>query len=154
MYRTPYREIRTALNDGTFSSEWVESNRYGRIVNSNEGMEIAADRLSRCRSADDAGTALQILTELFEPDVRLDGEYYYASSSYVDWLKRSIQRDGMGTIDGKDFQYSAYGYQVKWNSNMVMNQLYLYVEADNDWHIITVSNGFCSISESNRVGIE
>ena len=81
----------------------------------------------------------------------MDGQYYYASSSFINWLKEDILANGSGSVYDDEYRYTAYGYEVEWASNMMMNQLYLCV--DDEYHIIMVNNTFYKIPSSDKVGI-
>ena len=142
----PYRELKEAVSSGTFSSEW-RSSKGGSLVldRDQKALQIVADKLSEYHSNDDVKSALSLLTELMELDIEIDGRYFYASSSFVNWVKDSAIANGnQGSIvslpqyrEDEEMQYNIYGYQLTWDPNMIMNQFYLYVPSKNDSFIVT-----------------
>ena len=152
MQNAPYRDIKSALDNGTFSADWAEINDYDSIIVYNQkGMQVVADKLGELHTNGNAEEALRILSELFKMGVSLDGQYYYASSSFINWLKEDILANGSGSVYDDEYRYTAYGYEVEWDSNMMMNQIYLCV--DGEYHIIMVNNTFYKIPSSDKVGI-
>lgn len=148
----PYRDIKSALDNGTFSADWAEINDYDSIIVYNQkGMQVVADKLGELHTNGDAEEALRILSELFKLGVSLDGQYYYASSSFINWLKEDILANGSGSVYDDEYSYTAYGYEVEWDSNMMMNQINLCV--DGKYHLIMVNNTFYKIPSSDKVGI-
>lgn len=149
---TPYRDIEAALNNGTFSADWAEKNDYDYIVDTQKGMQVVAAKLGELHTNGNAEEALRILSELCKLDVILDGKYFYASSSFINWLKDDILANGTGSVNnGDEYSYTAYGYEVEWDSSMMMNQLYLRVDGKS--YIIMVNNTFYKIPSSDKVGI-
>lgn len=158
----PYRELKEAVSSGTFSSEW-RSSKGSKVVSNwdQKALQIVADKLSEYHSNDDAKSALSLLTELMELDIQIDGKYFYASSSFIDWIKDSAISNGShGSIVSlpqyrkeEEMQYNIYGYQLTWSPDMMMNQFYLYVPSENDSFIVMVNNSFYKIPSSEKVGI-
>lgn len=147
----PYREIEAALNSESFSAGWAESNGYKYKLHTSKGMGLVAEKLGVLHKNDRPEEALDLLAEVYRLDIELNGEYYYASDAFLNWLKETIQQDGTGTVSGNDYEFTAYGHEVKWNSSMLVKQLYLRV--DRNWYILTVNNTSYKVPTSSKVQI-
>lgn len=144
----PYKEIEAALDNGTFTSEWVVSKGYEYEIDSKKGVEKIAAKLHELHSEDNVKEAIKILLVLFEFDVEIDGEYYYASDSFIDWLKSEAKENGKGEYWSYNNIYELYGHTLSWSTNSFMNSVYL------DSHIITTNNSHYSHPISEKVEIQ
>lgn len=144
----PYREIAVALESNTFSEEWVSSNHYRYVIDTKKGMNEVAKHLAILRNNEDVERTLYILSELLSIGVEIEGEYYYASSDYIDWIKNYAMKNGKKLSSDKgSYVYNLYGHTLEWDPNMMMNQFYL------DGDIVTVDNWYYKIPESEKVCI-
>lgn len=151
----PYRELTTALDDGSFSTEWVSSSGDKVVSNwDKKALDIVANKLGEYHTNDDVEHALALITVLMERGIKIDGEYFYASYSFIEWIKEKSISDGNGSNDGEDYNYTVFGYKIKWNANMMMDQFYLYVPSENDWCIVMGDNTFYKISSSEKSCIQ
>ena len=151
----PYRELTTALDDGSFSTEWVSSSGDKVVSNwDKKALDIVANKLGEYHTNDDVENALALITVLMERGIKIDGEYFYASGSFIEWIKEKSISDGNGSNDGEDYNYTVFGYKIKWNANMLMNQFYLYVPSKDDWYIVMENNTYYKISSSEKSCIQ
>ena len=149
---TPYRELTAALEDGSFSSEWTSSSGT-EVVNNwdKKALDIVANKLGEYHANNDVENALDLLIVLMERGIEIDGERFYASSSFIEWIKEIAISGGQGTNDGENYRYEVMGHEIKWNANMMMNQFYLYVPSKSDWHIVAVNNTFYNTGEKSCI---
>lgn len=153
---SPYAELKAALNDGSFSSNWRSSNNQ-RVVTSSDkkAVRIVADKISEYHTKNEPENALKLLNDLLEFGIELDGQYYFASSGFIDWIKNYAETNGEGgRYEESNYQYTVSGYSLRWNSTMLLDQFYIYVPFLNKECIVMVNNTFYKIDPSEKVWIK
>lgn len=135
----PYAELKTALDDGTFSSSWRSSDNQRVLYKyDTRSLQIVADKLSEYHENNDVENAVDLLNNIMELGIEIDGKYIYASSNFIDWIKDNALEQGKGYIETKPakyswanddhiYHYTLFEHQLRWNPEMMLNQFYMYV---------------------------
>lgn len=132
----PNKELKNAIYSGQFSKEWHDS-KGNKFRDGRNDLKTAVNVLSEYHSNDNVEGALALMTTLMECGIEFDGDDVSASISFIDWIKDAAVNEGTEVkISKKDYVgYNIYGYQLTWNSNLIV--FYLYVPSLRDDFLIS-----------------
>lgn len=132
-------EIETAIEEGTITPEMMENEILVR-----DKRKYLTQKLTQFQKNDEVGKALALIYAA--PDSTLDNSFLdgsdaYASSSFINWIKRAVLSENPETE----------GYQFKWEAAMMMNQFTFKKAGEDRTLTVLTKNGFIkNVDEKDR----